>query len=319
MTRELENTYVQRINDLLEPMFGRSGIRAQVTADMDFSEVETTLENYNPNNREDPLLRSEQRSVSRRMADVEGVPGALSNQPPQDAVLVEGAPIASTAEQEEAAARVMGETQEVRNYELDRLIEHVRSQPGRLSRLSVAVLVDRAALPPPLEPLDEEAEAAALAAGEDPNAELLATVEQLVREAVGLQDARGDTIRVSAMEFIPEDDTGLEDLPEPPLWEEPWLWDLLRQLFGVIMVIVLLLAVLRPTFKLLARPGLVSPLAQLPGAEAPAQLGAPEESGGAPRAAPDGVQERLAYARQVVDQDPKRVAQLTRAWLAGDE
>src|SRR6202021_983227 len=80
-TRKLEESYQQRIIELLEPMLGAGRVRATVTADMDYTETEETRENYDP---QKTAVRSEQTSNEmRKNGDgSEGIPGALSNQPP---------------------------------------------------------------------------------------------------------------------------------------------------------------------------------------------------------------------------------------------
>ena len=136
---QVEANLVKRINSILEPVLGLEGFRAEVSANIDFTQVEQTDEMFNPDL---PAIRSEQTVEEARGSgsSAGGVPGALSNQPPADsqAPEVTGADTAASA----GAATGTSRKQSVRNYELDRTISHTRHQVGRVQRLSVAVLVD---------------------------------------------------------------------------------------------------------------------------------------------------------------------------------
>src|SRR5271167_4306611 len=160
-TRKLEEGYQRRIIELLEPMVGAGRVRATVTADMDFTVTEETHENYDP---QKTAVRSEQSSNEQRRGggDAEGIPGALSNQPPgtSGAPSIPGAatpgnpaPQAAGA-QAAAAAAGAGQTTAVstgpsssaqrstRNFEVDRTLSYVKQPVGVLKRLSVGVVLD---------------------------------------------------------------------------------------------------------------------------------------------------------------------------------
>lgn len=311
MTRDLEQALVGRIQGILSPMLGVDGVRAEVTADIDYTQVETTSEVYDPDQRGRELVRSEHVvSESGGAGETGGVPGALSNSPPA----------AGTTELDEAVrvaaadAAETGRRDVTRNYELDRRVQHRKAVPGQVERISVAVVVDSARLQ----------EAAGAGSGEGPaeTAEVLSRIETLARQAVGFSAARGDTIRVSSVRFNRPD---VVDSPmfEAPFWEDQRLWDMLRQILGVAVVIVLILTVLRPAMKSLAAPRVAR--LSLPEGELPAGLPGGGQGGAeaAPAASgqgqPDPAEQQLAQARQLVEQDPRRVAQLTRAWIGGGE
>ncbi|MEE4384073.1 MAG: flagellar basal-body MS-ring/collar protein FliF [Pseudomonadales bacterium] len=316
LTRELETTLVDRIEAILAPIVGADGVRAQVAADLDFTRIETTSEIYDPEARGDGFVRSER--LQNRTRDGEGpngVPGALTNQPPEAGVADPNGAVDPAGAAANGAAPQTLSSDVTRNYEIDKRIEYARSAPGRVRRLSVAVVVDQ--LP--------------AAAAEDPEAgpqprtpEELARLEALIREAVGFDAARGDTISVTEAAFARPEAPVVEEAGVP-LWEQPWLWSGLRQLLGATVVIVLLLTVLRPFLKSLAtlppqdvRASLQPVAAGAPGA-APASLPAPGAPGQA-LPAPAGVsaEERLNQARSLATEDPRRVAQLTRAWMESD-
>jgi flagellar M-ring protein FliF len=140
--RRIEDTYVKRIQDILIPVVGPEGLSAQVTAEVDFTVSESTSERYNPDL---PALRSEQTSVeeSRGARGAEGVPGALSNTPPEAGTLVEGETLNAAGASEGATSGPRNSSKRsTRNYELDKTIAHTKVAPGRLQRLSVAVVID---------------------------------------------------------------------------------------------------------------------------------------------------------------------------------
>jgi flagellar M-ring protein FliF len=313
LTRELETTLVDRVEAILSPIVGADGVRAQVAADLDFTRVETTSEIYDPEARGDGFVRSERvQNRTREGEGPNGVPGALTNQPPEAGVADPNGAVDPAAGPADDAATQTLSSDVTRNYEIDKRIEHARSAPGRVRRLSVAVVVDQ------LPATDPEA-------GPQPRTpEELARLEALIREAVGFDAARGDTISVTEAAFARPEPPEVEEAGVP-LWEQPWLWSGLRQLLGAAVVIVLLLAVLRPFLKSLATlpaqdvRASLQPVAAGAQGEASASLPAPGASD-PPLPSPPGVsaEERLQQARSLATEDPRRVAQLTRAWMESD-
>lgn len=323
-TRKIEDHYRQRIMDLLAPVLGGNAVQAQVTADIDFTVTEQTQERYNP---DQPALRSEQvNEKASRLSSVQGVPGALSNQPPAAATAPE-----TTGDQQDGKSDseqpLNSSRQSTRNYELDRVVSHTRMAPNSIRRLSVAVVVDDVTAPgPDGKPVQRER-----------TPEELQRITQLVREAVGYDARRGDSVKVINSAFqTPEP---LEALPEPPLWEQSWVWDLAKQAGGALMVLLLIFGVLRPTLKrLTAAPANELALAGAGGSVAAGGEGTPEAvpagaaagggAGGRPALAGSGTPVQLsgpaAYedtmeaARKLVENDPKRVAQLVKTWISED-
>lgn len=315
-TRRLEESYIKRIEDLLTPLVGHGRVRAQVTADLDFTAVEQTRESFNPDS---AAMRSEQVAEERRVgsAGEGGVPGALSNQPPGVATVPE---LAAAEGPDGAAAPATEQPQDLRmratrNYELDKTISHTRMPMGSIRRLSVAVVVDqrRAAAP--------GAEGAAAESGMA--AEELERITALVRDAVGFNAERGDSINVIPADFLAPEQA--EALPEPPVWEQPWVWDLAKQVGGILLVLLLAFGVLRPALRaLLSREA--SPaqpaLAALggPGAQAALPAGAD-----LPRLAHNPAAERIAdqsahapgveRVKSFVSQEPRLAAQVVKNWV----
>ena len=317
--RQLEDHYRQRIETLLEPIVGTGAVRAQVSADVDFTQTEQTQERFNPDR---PALRSEQLSEDRsQLSAVQGVPGALSNQPPADAIAPEKASGAKVVDSAKGAAVSDGQDepsnvsrQSTRNYEVDKTISHTRHAPATLRRLSVAVVVDDVTQP-------------ATADGEpavrrERTPEEMERIAMLVRETVGYNVQRGDSVRVVNSAFLPAEDV---EVVEPGFWKQPWFWDVLRQVGGLALVAFLVMGVLRPTLKRLmaqaqlpvgaAASGAGHSLAagQLPGSGALAPL----EDGREPMRlpGPGRYEEVLDAARNLVRDDPKRVAQLVKSWV----
>jgi flagellar M-ring protein FliF len=316
LVRRLEDDYRQRIEALLSPLVGAGHVRAQVVAQLDMAVSEEAREQYRP---ESQIVRSEQTSeqTSHDGGAAQGVPGALSNQPPAGGVAapppapapapsaVPGAakPPAAAVPATAAPATPESVTREsTRNYEIDRTLAYTREPGGKLKRLTVAVLVDD------MHATDSagKAQSTALSAAQ------LEHITQLVKDAVGFDQARGDTVSVVNASFATEAPVAEGELQAPALWERPLFGDLVRILCGALVIIVLVLAVLRP----LVRSLITAPRAQRLAQAAAADAAALNQSA-APARLMDPAQQ-LSQARALVTQDPKRVAQVVRGWVEQD-
>ena len=317
-THRLEDSYIRRIENLLTPIIGPGGVRAQVTVDADFTMTEQTQESFKP----DPAaLRSEQTAEERTLpgAGVAGIPGALSNQPPGAASVPEttakaAAPdksgktpakgVTKTAEADAAAGIPVNTSKHTtRNFELDKTISHTKAAPGKVRRLSVAVVLDNKQV------LNEDGEVER----KPLSPEEITMVTGLVKEAIGFNSDRGDTVQVINKPFtVPPEP---EPLPEPSFFAKPWLWDVGKQVIAGALVLLLIFFVLRPMLRNVAsHPFPV-------GAAAPAA--APYGyAGAAPQALPPGgpvsYETSLNAAKAIAAQDPKRVAQVVKNWVASD-
>jgi flagellar M-ring protein FliF len=328
--RRIEEEYRRRITEMLAPIVGASGVRAEVTADLDFTIVEQTRESYQP---EQSVVRSEQiREQQNINGEPGGIPGALTNQPPRGGSL--------STNDTEAGTSQSSSKEVVRNYEVDRTISHSRFAPGRVKRLSVAVMLDyRKKIGDDGQlsqtPLDEAE---------------IARLTELVKQAVGFDASRNDSINVINMPF--QADGLMEPGEELPLWQQPWLWELAKPVLGALFVLFLALGVLRPTLKNLAQSGHIIEseanahrLPAVEGGEAVAGLPMPEdnlslssdgtmlaeavegeegmaeeESAGEEEAvSPDRISLNIEAARSLVQQDPKRVARMVKTWVMADE
>lgn len=328
LTRRLEEEYVQRIEALLTPLVGAGRVRAQVVAQVDTSIKEEAREQYAPDSQ---VVRSEQISetTSRDASGPQGVPGSLSNQPPTPGTALPPnagakAPAAAAATragaaaaQGTAAADATGtpppdnvSRQSTRNYEIDRTLAYTKTPSGRLQRLTVAVLVDNLRTTGP----DGKVVSKPL------TPEQLEHITQLVKDAVGFNAERGDSVNVVNSPFreeaVPPPPDELEKIP---LWEQPFVRDIAKLVAGMIVLLVLVLSVLRPLVRaLLNHTGVLAPKPVLEPEVVPA--GAAHVVNGALQTSPPlAYEQQLAQARTLVSQDPKRVAQVVRTWVAQDE
>jgi flagellar M-ring protein FliF len=308
-TKELEDHFKQRVEEILAPLLGADNLRAEVTAEVDFTITEQTQENFNP---DISVLRSEQvNEQQNRLDQIQGVPGALSNQPPAAGVAPEQAKAEEDAEQ---GTPLNSSKRVTRNYELDKTISHTRLPSSTLRRLSVAVLVNDRSV------LDEQGNPQQIRR----TPEEIDRISKLVKEAIGFNAKRGDSVRVINESFyVP---APLEPLPEPAIWEETWFWDLLRQLGGILLVLFLVFGVLKPTMQRLTRLAVVKPQqdtadgqgggAALTDAHKPGLRLAGDEMVHLP--GPGSYEKTLDAARGMIAEDPKRVAQVVKKWIAED-
>lgn len=295
-TRNLEDHFKQRVEEILSPLLGRDNLRAEVTAEVDFTSTEQTHEIYNPDN---TTLRSEQvnEQQSSQLA-VQGVPGALSNQPPAAGTAPEVATAGATGGQ--AANPLNVSKLATRNYEVDKTISHTRLPSNRVRRLSVAVVVNNRTL--------TDAQGGTRVAERSP--EEINRITDLVKEAVGYNFSRGDRVQVISEPFFVA--ATPEPLPEESFWQQPWFWDLLRQLGGLALVLLLIFGVLRPTMSHLLR---ARERQSLEAALANASLRDDEAT---LLSQPNSYEKTLHAARNMIADDPKRVAQVVKKWIAED-
>ncbi len=334
--RRLEESYTKRIEDMLTPLVGQGGVRAQVVADLDFTVTEQTQENYDP---QKPALRSEQTSEDQNSGGVLGaigIPGALSNQPPAagttapaTSATTAAANAASTAAANSAAKATADSgaspaqntsRQATRNFELDHTISHTRLASGNVKRLSVAVLLDDH------QNVAEDGTVERKALTKDE----LERYTKLIKEAVGFDEKRGDSVNLINASFqLPPP---VAEMPAPPVWKQAWVWDVAKIAAGGLGLIFLLFGVLKPVLRSLAEKGVQGAMdagggmMALQGADG--SMMADDRislSGGArqaqlpgPSASTANYEAHLTVARAAVAQDPKRVAQVVKNWVGTD-
>lgn len=320
-TRQLEEHYKRRVEDILSPMVGVDKVRAEVTADLDFTVSEQTEERFNPDAQ---AMRSEQLNEQSSGAGAPGgVPGALTNQPPAAGTAPEQA--AGGGAGGAGGASQSNSKNSIRNFEVDKTISHTQQSSGRLRKLSVAVVVDDRQVPGAEEGKTERMQR---------TPEEVERITQLVKEAVGFNLQRGDSVRVINSTFLLP--PAPEPLPELPVWQQSWFLDLIKQVGGLLLVLVLIFAVLKPTInKMLHAAHVVGEKEQgeagekghegegAKGGKAGAQgePGSPGELAleeGKPLllTGKESYEQVLDAARNLIREDPKRVAQLMKQWVA---
>ena len=342
-SRRMESLYTQRVHNILQPVLGSGRYKAEVSADVDFSAVESTSETFNP---DQPALRSEQSVSEQRQSSLgpQGVPGALSNQPPGPATAPENAKAGQAAPAGAIASgqplldangqQVMDPAtgqpmlapypadkreQATRNYELDRSISHTKQQQGRLRRLSVAVVLD-----------DQVTVAADGQVTRAPRtAEELARFTRLVQDAVGFDASRGDSVSVINAPFAT--DSLDEGIPDIPFYSQPWFWDIVKQVLGVLFILVLVFGVLRPVLNNLTNAGKGKEvqavggdveLGDIDGIDGGLSNDRVSLSGPQSIMLPsptEGYDAQLNAIKNLVAEDPGRVAQVVKEWINADE
>ena len=321
-TRKLEGDFTKRVNSIIEPIVGLDNFRAEVSADVDFTEVEHAAETFNPDL---PAVRSEQTMQESRISGdaAAGIPGALSNQPPGTAQAPE---VAVNTETGEAINNQPTNTrnQTTRNYELNRNVSYTKYQVGKLSRLTVAVVINDKVV------TDPESGAQTL---EPWSATELDNMAALVRDAVGFSAARGDSVNIINSSFLKKDDTIEEVEQELQIWQQPWFLSIMKQAAAVLIILALLFGLLRPVLKSLAQSGLRSKemddareMAALQSAGLDNFDTLSDETvtltGGGALSLPSpehGYEQRLNMVKGLIAEDPARVAQVVKRWAAVEE
>ncbi len=232
--QKMEETLRQRINELLMPVAGENNVRSQVNISLDFSQSETTTENFD-NRDKGPKTRSEVLSEERNSArEALGVPGSLSNTPPPAPSATANTASGGASAGDEKSITAQRST---RNFELDRQVRHVKSATGTVERLTVAVVInERAPLPGTKNDKGEVGEP-------QPNPykpEEIERLQNLVRSVVGYNEARGDVVTVVPTKFEPE---VVPDLRLPWYKDETVLSHIKTGLLGLVFVAFLLMIV----------------------------------------------------------------------------
>ena len=311
-TSRVEDRLARRVASMVRPVVGDGRFRAEVTADLDFSSVEQAEELFNP---EQQAVRSERQMSERRAGGgASGIPGALSNQPPAQPTVPEQA----TADDEGniQAPPVNVREESTRNYEMDRTVSYIRQELGRIKRLSVALAVDDMKVVDPqtgevsYEPWPEQE---------------LQRLTMLVRDAVGYSAARGDSVTVMNTAFAAEEQIEFE---APAFWEQPWFWDLMKQVLAGLVILVLVLGLLRPTLKSLSGGGRserrgdsedgYDGLDGIEGGDALREAMHSQDDLLLPGAT-DSYDRQLNALKGLIAEDPARVSQVMRQWVNVDD
>ncbi len=315
--QQIEQLYRQRIIDILEPVVGRGNVKAQVTAEVDFSQSEQTSEVHKPNQTpESGAVRSQQllESTNPQPGGPSGVPGAASNQPPGPNAAPINAPAQALAPQAPgagapaAAAPVSTRRESIVNYEVDKTVKVVRAGSGTIKRLSAAVVINH----------KQETDAKGKTTLVPLSDQQLEKMTALVRETIGYSQERGDSVNLMNAPFAQEKIT----VAEVPLWKQAEVQELARSLawpLGTLLLGALVLfGVIRPALKSLTAPPPAPAQPQLAAvvAEEPERPALEAPSSGA--AAPTPAEKALEDARKLTRDNPAAVANIVKGWINGE-
>lgn len=306
--QDYQQNVVKRIESIISPIVGPDNVRAEATADMDFSHSEQAVESYKPNQTPDAMaIRSQQTSESMNgSANPAGVPGALTNQPPAPATAPITAPGQKTPAALPAATAPTTTTHKdsTVNYEVDKTIQYVQKAGGGLKRLSVAVVVnyrktvDKSGkvVMKPLSPAET------------------AQITNLVKEAMGYNQERGDTLNVVNSPFA---SATPETIPDVPMWKQPETIELGMQtgkyLLMAVALVILYLKAAKPLLKKLSE----MPALPAPDQHAHLQHGTHGEMIALP--GQRNYQENLTRAQKMASEDPRVVANIVKTWVGSHE
>lgn len=311
--RQMESNYTQRIRDLLEPVVGSDNLRAQVTADLDFSQVESTAEEFKPNqNAASAAVRSQQTSEQMGAgsgAVPTGVPGAMSNQPPTPATApVNGASQPLQAAQNGLGAGGSSRRDAVTNYEVDKTVRVTRNATGTVKRLTAAVVINHIT----------KTDAKGKTTTEPMSQEDLDKLTALVKESIGFSEQRGDSVKVINTPFQPVKD----EVVDVPFWKQPDTMDMLRTLVvpGAMtaLALIVVFGAIRPAINAAKPPvtddkrlhAVVDDAQELPGLS--------NEQEVLPALGSPNLDSRLDAARKLAKENPVAVANIVRSWVNKD-
>ena len=307
-TERVEDSISSRVNSILKPVLGVENYKAEVSADIDFTVVEQSEETFNPDL---IAVRSEQLINEQTVSgDDGGIPGALSNQPPGEAIAPEkinpvtGLPITPMDKRSEAT----------RNYEVDRTLSYKQQQVGRIRRVTVAVVINDKQV------LNKETGDMEFVPWAEAD---LNRLEILVKDAVGFSAARGDSVNVINSPFMGKTDI---ELGAPEFWAQPWFWEIMKQVLAGLFLLVLIFGVIRPTIKSIANKGRSDEddlgLDELSDAEDAFDEDRVTLSGADDFFLPgasESFERQLDALKGLIAEDPARVAQVVIQWINAED
>lgn len=307
-TERVEDSISTRVNSILKPVLGVENYKAEVSADIDFTVVEQSEETFNPDL---IAIRSEQLINEQTVSGAEGgIPGALTNQPPGQAEAPEQIDPATGLPMNPMDKR----SETTRNYEVDRTLSYKQQQVGRINRLTVAVVINDKQL------MNAETGEMEFSPWKENDLERL---EILVKDAVGFNAARGDSVNVINSPFMGKSEI---ELGSPEFWSQPWFWEIMKQVLAGLFLLVLIFGVIRPTIHSIANKGRsdedgmgVDDLSDssdefdedrvtLSGADDFLLPGAS-----------DGFERQLDALKGLIAEDPARVAQVLIQWINAED
>jgi flagellar M-ring protein FliF len=237
----LENIYKNRITSLVSPIVGAGNISAQVNLDIDFTRREISQEIIDPKTSA-PVSEQSSLNITAKK-DAIGVPGAIANEPPQEATVTQEQNQAGVATNNARTTEDQFETKsstELKNYENSKTYETVKNTSNVIRRIDAALLVrDRKVINPETEEVTYE----------PLSPEVIEQVQNLVKSAIGIQDTRGDTLTITSQPFV-EDFEGFEI----KWYETPWFRSTVENSLLVLLIGIVALGVVRPMLNKILVP-----------------------------------------------------------------
>lgn len=300
-TRQVETDLLNRVNSILIPILGEGKFTAEVSIDLDFTQVEQTAEKYNP---DIPVIRSEQTTIEKTIKEEKsiGIPGALSNQPPMS---VSNSSSEKNFDTEDTILPSQSRTLETRNYEIDRTISYTKNAVGGIRRLSVAVAID-----------DANSDSIENTSW---SSEKLNSLTLLVQNTVGFDASRGDTVIVINTPFINVDNEILTQR-KLMLWEYDIFWVAMKWLLGILGFLIIIFFILRPTMQRLSDTS-SSKLNKKFDINNDLKNSKSEISQGdisSSMEKMDNLDEQINMVKKMVAENPDRVAQVIQGWSGND-
>ena len=304
---EIQQSIAKRVESIISPIVGAKNVRAEASAEIDFSSLEQAAETYKPNQKpEDVTVRSMQsnESLTNNGSEASGVPGALSNQPPANSTAPINAPADANADAADVAiAPAFTQKNTMTNYEVDKTVKYTQQAMGGIKRLNVAVVVNNM----PVTDKKGKVSYRPLTVAEKKQ------INDLAMQAMGFNKERGDALTVVNSSFAGE---SVEIVPEVPMWKSPqtieYAKDSLRFIVGIVVLFMIYSRVLKPMASKLmtASPKLLNAQA---GEDAVVNL-----SGEQARLAAPANDQNLAAAKQMAKDNPRVVASVVANWTNGN-
>jgi flagellar M-ring protein FliF len=313
--KEVEGAHLKRVLELLEPVVGRENLRATVSAEVDFSQIESTAEEFKPNQGNEPSTVRAVRTEESSQSDPNrpsGVPGAATNQPPAAAT----APINGASAPLQGAQGGLGNGASRReaetSYAVDKTVRVTRNASGTVRRLHAAVVVNNRTT------TDSKGKTSTVPLTDAELEKLTA----LVQQGIGFNQQRGDSVRVVNAPFRIEAQPQAEAVP---IYMQPWVQDLLRAGLApgamALVALVIVFTLIRPAVKAAIAPpppdsnkgnsldAMVADDEKLPELEVNPETIALELA---------SVNHKLESARKLAKENPAMVANIVRGWVSGE-
>ncbi len=304
---EIQQSIAKRVESIISPIVGAKNVRAEASAEIDFSSLEQAAETYKPNQKpEDVTVRSMQsnESLTNNGSEANGVPGALSNQPPANSTAPINAPADANADAVDVAiAPAFTQKNTMTNYEVDKTVKYTQQAMGGIKRLNVAVVVNNM----PVTDKKGKVSYRPLTVAEKKQ------INDLAMQAMGFNKERGDALTVVNSSFAGE---SVEIVPEVPMWKSPqtieYAKDSLRFIVGIVVLFMIYSRVLKPMASKLmtASPKLLNAQA---GEDAVVNLSSEQA-----RLAAPAKDQNLAAAKQMAKDNPRVVASVVANWTNGN-